>query len=137
MALHTRREIVATKQACTVTLLTDRSIRGSTDFLRSTGGSAFSSSARQWENNHTLRAQADAMLAFEDWKLIRIAFDGSRLGKPAEETYVYLLWEATKDKFFPMAPQVIDGMHIESFYYACLFYMTNDSISSGFVQFYL
>ena len=107
-----RHDIVATDQACTVTLLTRRAIRGSTDFLRSTGGSAYSSSARLWERNHAIRAQAAALIAFDGWKFPRIALDGSRLGKPAEETYVYCMWEAVTSKFFPMAPEVIDGMHI-------------------------
>ena len=80
--------------------------------MRSTGSAAPPSSSRQWETNHTLRAQAAALKGFEGWRFVRIALDGSRLGRPAEETYVYMMWEVIVNKFFPMAPQVIDDMHI-------------------------
>ena len=102
-------------------MLIDRTIRGSTDFLRSTGGAAYPSSARVWERNHVLRAQAAALISFAGWKHVRIALDGSRLGKLAEETYVYLCLEAVTDTFFPMAPQVIDVMHIGRFYFSFSF----------------
>ena len=54
----------------------------------------FSSSERLWERNHGIRVQAAALFAFVGWKFPRIALDGSRVGKPAEETYVYCLREA-------------------------------------------
>ena len=98
--LHTKHEIVAITKACTVTMLTDRAISGSTDFLRSTGGPAYPSSARGWERNHVLRAQAAALISFAGWKHVRTALDGSRLGTPANETYVNLCWEAAPDTFF-------------------------------------
>jgi len=111
------------KKACTVTLLNSRQIRGSSDFLRSTGGAATSSSGRSWEHDHVCRAQASALIAFEGWRLVRIALDGSRVGKPAEETYVYHLWESTKNLFFPLAPQVTDDTtrtSVGTFFYSVL-----------------
>ena len=96
------------KKAATVSLLTECQIRTAADFVRCTGAAASTASARGWELDHITRSQAAAVCAFQGWRYIRIALDGSRIGKPAEETYVYWLLEGPTKLFFPLAPQVFN-----------------------------
>ena len=93
------------KNAAAVQLLNSKDIKNTNSFLRATGASSSVSTGRLWQTNHVLRSQAAALDSFEGISHVRVATDGSRIGKPAEETNVYILSDRVTGFKFPMAPQ--------------------------------
>lgn len=66
-----------------------------------------SSNGRHWEAKVCLAHQAACLAAFADSRVVHLCEDGSRLGDPAEETIVYVVWAACEDLAGFPPPQVV------------------------------
>lgn len=94
------------KHQISVEMLKNRELTNANDFIRHTGAASSSASGTQWALHHCLRSQAASFLAFEETQRYRVATDGTRLGKPAEETNVYLVTDPLQKLGTDAAPQV-------------------------------
>jgi len=61
--------------------------------------------ARRWDDQTLLQYRAAAWATFEEGNIVSIASDGSRIGDPAEETIVFIAWDAKSDRAVFLPPQ--------------------------------
>lgn len=63
-------------------------------------------SGQYWVEQHVLTCQALGFQTFAQTHVSHLAADASRIGCPAEECFVFFLWDTLANKGMPLAPQV-------------------------------
>ena len=75
--------------------------------IRAHGPGVDTTCGARWEEDDCLKLMAAAMLDFKTITHLHVCEDGSRIGKPAQETIVYLAWSAFSQKATYPPPQVV------------------------------
>lgn len=90
-------------------LVCKKRVHSGAQYVKATGD--FGESApRKWEGTTMLQYRAAAMDTCTKGQVVWVASDGSRVGQPAEETLVSLLWDQASDRGIVLPPQASAGV---------------------------
>lgn len=84
------------KREVSTVIVAAKRVHSGAQYLRATDEFP-ESSARRWESSYVLQYRAATIKMCEGCDLIWIASDASRVGQPAEETLVTMLWDSRQD----------------------------------------